>query len=267
MKEGDDADAMYFIVVGALEVLINKGTLRVTMLRRNQFFGESGLLKTKSGHLPKRNATVRTLMFCELRILCMDDFDRIIHKFPVTLQNIQVTSKRRATQTRDTARRRSVTKVMQDSSKESNAKKTERRGRRRGSLGTNPMTPSPLASFSVPQEAGTEEPATSTLMENVNQTKEAAGTDRNGKWSAGEVTCVETISAPDETPSASEMPGRRIQHKPMMDSRTSRRPKAKRNSNSNILLTQPVRLRNEKIKTVPDLALSVTRWQAGMNAK
>ena len=61
MKEGDDADAMYFIVVGALEVLINKGTLRVTMLRRNQYFGESGLLKTKSGHPPKRNATIRTV--------------------------------------------------------------------------------------------------------------------------------------------------------------------------------------------------------------
>eukprot|EP00622_Pseudochattonella_farcimen_P004371 FR739748.1.p1 GENE.FR739748.1~~FR739748.1.p1 ORF type:complete len:214 (+),score=9.53 FR739748.1:38-643(+) len=62
------------------------------------------------------------------------------------------------------------------------------------------------------------------------------------------------------------MPGRRIQHEPMMG-KTGRGPKAERDSNSNILLTQPVRLRNEKIKTVPDLALSVTRWQAGMNAK
>ena len=266
MKEGDDADAMYFIVVGALEVLINKGTLRVTMLRRNQYFGESGLLKTKSGHPPKRNATIRTLMFCELRILCMDDFDRIIHKFPVTLQNIQVTSKRREKQTKDTARRKALTKLTQDSLKESNANKTEQCGKRSRSLGTTPIVASPLGSFSVPRETGTEKTPTSTLMENVNQAKEAAGTDRNKKRSAGNFTCVEMISAPEETPSASEMPGRRIQHEPLMG-KTGRRPKAERDSNSNILLTQPVRLRNKKINTVPDLALSVTRWQAGMNAK
>ena len=46
----------------------------------------------------------------------------------------------------------------------------------------------------------------------------------------------------------------------------AKRKQEKQNRN-NDLLSQPRRLRHEKIKTVPDLALSVTRWQSGMNAR
>ena len=310
MKEGDEADAMYFIVVGALEVLVNEGQLRVATLRQSQYFGESGLLKPISGDLPKRNATIRTLMFCELRLLLMDEFDRIVLKFPATLQNIRDTSKRREKQTNDTARRRSLNSFDAIRPETPKAVPGSRPGKRRGSTGTNmdnvesislgcrsSAPNSPERSYSNSPEpdtghnlkpnleevgggklAGTNKiPKRSagevTILEAINANenvhemnvgpevdrRKSAGTDKSPKEPrlAGDVTILEAIQAP-------ETPGRRSQLKPIPVKK--RRPFSVR-AESTKHLTQPVRLRNEKIKTVPDLALSVTRWQAGMNAK
>eukprot|EP00622_Pseudochattonella_farcimen_P002985 FR738054.1.p1 GENE.FR738054.1~~FR738054.1.p1 ORF type:complete len:177 (+),score=3.46 FR738054.1:25-531(+) len=89
--------------------------------------------------------------------------------------------------------------------------------------------------------------------------RKSAGTDKSPKEPrlAGDVTILEAIQAP-------ETPGRRSQLKPIPVKK--RRPFSVR-AESTKHLTQPVRLRNEKIKTVPDLALAVTRWQTGMNEK
>ena len=134
VTEGDDADAMYFIVVGALEVLIHKGCLRVATLRQRQYFGESALLKSGevTGDLPKRNATIKTLMFCELRLLLLDDFDRVVSKFPATLQNIANMSKKREAEAKEVERRRKLSNNSTSEEKESGGR-LSRLGIRRGS--------------------------------------------------------------------------------------------------------------------------------------
>eukprot|EP00621_Florenciella_sp_RCC1693_P012282 CAMPEP_0182551826 /NCGR_PEP_ID=MMETSP1323-20130603/46380_1 /TAXON_ID=236787 /ORGANISM="Florenciella parvula, Strain RCC1693" /LENGTH=67 /DNA_ID=CAMNT_0024763471 /DNA_START=21 /DNA_END=220 /DNA_ORIENTATION=- len=66
---------MYFIVAGSVEVLINVDsgkTLRVATLKQHQYFGETALLQADGGR--KRNATVKTIMFSEFRLLRVDDF-------------------------------------------------------------------------------------------------------------------------------------------------------------------------------------------------
>ncbi|KAJ8602266.1 hypothetical protein CTAYLR_003656 [Chrysophaeum taylorii] len=69
VHEGDIGDCMFFIVRGAVEVLVildgTTTTKRVAMLSKNQFFGEGAVV----GESQRRNATVRSIMFTEVRTL------------------------------------------------------------------------------------------------------------------------------------------------------------------------------------------------------
>lgn len=78
VREGSDADAMFFIVRGAVEVLISLAggcrSRRVAMLSRNQFFGEGALV----GDLVQRNATVRAILFTEARAFSRADAKEVL---------------------------------------------------------------------------------------------------------------------------------------------------------------------------------------------
>ena len=86
VTEGEEGEAMYFIVSGQVEVVAGPQQVRVAVLVEKQYFGESALLKPPGQRV--RNATVRCISFCELRLLKAYDFAEILGKFPLTRRQI-----------------------------------------------------------------------------------------------------------------------------------------------------------------------------------
>jgi len=116
--EGEEADAMYFIVAGSVEVLINVDggkILRVATLKQHQYFGETALLQADGGR--KRNATVKTIMFSEFRLLRVDDFLRILSNFPQMLNHIEGMAEHRK-KGKEQARRRSISDMRKSGPKD-----------------------------------------------------------------------------------------------------------------------------------------------------
>ncbi|KAG7400295.1 hypothetical protein PHYBOEH_006235 [Phytophthora boehmeriae] len=74
--EGEIGHEMFFIFRGAVEV-VKKG-VRVGILGENQYFGEMAILSPDN----RRTATVRTLCFCELRMLSRTRFLEALALFP-----------------------------------------------------------------------------------------------------------------------------------------------------------------------------------------
>ncbi|KAG2526558.1 hypothetical protein BBO99_00002956 [Phytophthora kernoviae] len=74
--EGEIGHEMFFIFRGAVEV-VKKG-VRVGILGENQYFGEMAILSPDN----RRTATVRTLCFCELRMLSRARFLEALALFP-----------------------------------------------------------------------------------------------------------------------------------------------------------------------------------------
>ena len=87
MRQGEDGDAMYFIVAGSVEILVGKVMNRVAVLVEKQYFGEAALLMPEGNR--KRTATVRTLVFSEFRILRSEEFVRILKEYPETRKQIE----------------------------------------------------------------------------------------------------------------------------------------------------------------------------------
>lgn len=77
MRQGSEADSMFFLVRGAVEVLVAHGQSRqrrVALLSRNQFFGEGAMMAEPEN----RNATIRAIMLTEARTLSRADmFDAV----------------------------------------------------------------------------------------------------------------------------------------------------------------------------------------------
>ncbi|ETW06265.1 hypothetical protein H310_02559 [Aphanomyces invadans] len=88
--EGELGHEMFFIFRGAVEVL--KDGVQVTVLGENQYFGEMAILNNDC----KRMATVRTLCFCELRMLSRVRFLEALVHFPKMMQKLANYSKARA---------------------------------------------------------------------------------------------------------------------------------------------------------------------------
>ena len=83
VQQGEVADSMYFVVAGRVEVLVNtelNERKRVAILKEKAYFGETALLNDSSNRF--RNATVRTLVFSELRCLKIDVFLKVLEKSP-----------------------------------------------------------------------------------------------------------------------------------------------------------------------------------------
>ncbi|KAG2774472.1 hypothetical protein PC129_g2067 [Phytophthora cactorum] len=74
--EGEIGHEMFFIFRGAVEVV--KKNVRVGILGENQYFGEMAILSPDN----RRTATVRTLCFCELRMLSRARFLEALALFP-----------------------------------------------------------------------------------------------------------------------------------------------------------------------------------------
>ncbi|KAL3668555.1 hypothetical protein V7S43_006638 [Phytophthora oleae] len=74
--EGEIGHEMFFIFRGAVEVV--KKSVRIGILGENQYFGEMAILSPDN----RRTATVRTLCFCELRMLSRARFLEALALFP-----------------------------------------------------------------------------------------------------------------------------------------------------------------------------------------
>ncbi|KAJ0398966.1 hypothetical protein P43SY_008192 [Pythium insidiosum] len=74
--EGEIGHEMFFIFRGAVEVL--RGGQQIGILGENQYFGEMAILSPDN----RRRATVRTLCFCELRMLSRNRFLEALALFP-----------------------------------------------------------------------------------------------------------------------------------------------------------------------------------------
>lgn len=74
--EGEIGHEMFFIFRGAVEV--RKDDSRIGILGENQYFGEMAILNADC----RRTATVRTLCFCELRMLSRTRFLEALALFP-----------------------------------------------------------------------------------------------------------------------------------------------------------------------------------------
>jgi len=69
IRKGDQADSMYFIVSGEVEVDQENGTAK-GRLDAGDFFGEIALIAERA-----RTATITALAPCKLLVLHKDDFD------------------------------------------------------------------------------------------------------------------------------------------------------------------------------------------------
>ena len=74
VRRGEQADCMYFIASGEIEVELHPEPL---VLGQGHFFGEVGLL-----HSTVRNATVIALTECRLLMLDTEDFKTVLERFP-----------------------------------------------------------------------------------------------------------------------------------------------------------------------------------------
>lgn len=74
--EGEIGHEMFFIFRGAVEVL--RAGVQIGILGENQYFGEMAILSADN----RRTATVRTLCFCELRMLSRNRFLEALTLFP-----------------------------------------------------------------------------------------------------------------------------------------------------------------------------------------
>jgi len=77
--QGDPGDAMYVILGGVADVLINtdKGPLRVAELKKNGFFGETAILCDAP-----RNATIKASESLLTLKISKDMFYRLVSEFP-----------------------------------------------------------------------------------------------------------------------------------------------------------------------------------------
>lgn len=89
--EGEIGHEMFFIFRGAVEIV--KQNVRVGVLGENQYFGEMAILSPDN----RRTATVRTLCFCELRMLSRARFLEALALFPAMQSKMAQIAQVRAT--------------------------------------------------------------------------------------------------------------------------------------------------------------------------
>jgi hypothetical protein len=88
---GEIGDRMYFISKGSVEVIAANGIDILTILNEGSFFGEIALLKKAT-----RNASIKSIGYCELYSLDRDTFDKIIQRYPVFEKEIRKMAEERS---------------------------------------------------------------------------------------------------------------------------------------------------------------------------
>lgn len=80
IRINDVGHEMYFILEGTVEVMVMKKGLMTSIakIKKEEFFGEMALLEP--GHV--RTANIRTVTFCEFRVLSSDAFNVISSRYP-----------------------------------------------------------------------------------------------------------------------------------------------------------------------------------------
>jgi len=89
IRKGDQADSMYFIVSGEVEVDQETGAPK-GQLGAGDFFGEIALIAER-----ERTATITALSVCKLLVLHKDDFDEFMETHPDLKQAVDIAAKRR----------------------------------------------------------------------------------------------------------------------------------------------------------------------------
>jgi voltage-gated potassium channel len=87
LRQGDHADAMYFIASGKVEVALGQGPV---ILSQGDHFGEVALLYDKP-----RIADVTALTSCQLLVLNNTDLDDLLDRHPTLKKNLMKIAKRR----------------------------------------------------------------------------------------------------------------------------------------------------------------------------
>jgi len=89
IRKGDQADSMYFIVSGEVEV-DQESSAPKGRLSAGEFFGEIALIAERT-----RTATVTALSPCKLLLLHKDDFESFMNEHPDLKDAVRVAAKRR----------------------------------------------------------------------------------------------------------------------------------------------------------------------------
>lgn len=89
IRKGDQADSMYFIVSGEVEVDAENGTPR-GRLEAGDFFGEIALIAER-----ERTASITALASCKLLVLHKDDFENFMAAHPDLRDAVRVAAERR----------------------------------------------------------------------------------------------------------------------------------------------------------------------------
>ncbi len=89
IRKGDQADSMYFIVSGEVEVDIETGAQK-GRLAAGDFFGEIALIADRP-----RTATINATLPCRLLVLHKDDFEAFMDAHPDLREAVRVAAKRR----------------------------------------------------------------------------------------------------------------------------------------------------------------------------
>lgn len=89
IRKGDQADSMYFIVSGEVEVDLETSAAKAR-LSAGEFFGEIALIADRT-----RTATITALSPCKLLLLHKDDFESFMDQHPDLKDAVRVAAKRR----------------------------------------------------------------------------------------------------------------------------------------------------------------------------
>eukprot|EP00441_Pelagodinium_beii_P011626 CAMPEP_0197706968 /NCGR_PEP_ID=MMETSP1338-20131121/127214_1 /TAXON_ID=43686 ORGANISM="Pelagodinium beii, Strain RCC1491" /NCGR_SAMPLE_ID=MMETSP1338 /ASSEMBLY_ACC=CAM_ASM_000754 /LENGTH=478 /DNA_ID=CAMNT_0043290887 /DNA_START=105 /DNA_END=1541 /DNA_ORIENTATION=- len=82
MNQGDEADKLYCLQMGEVEVLVGATLFRVAVLKEGTVFGEMAMFNHLGSGFCKRSATIRALSFCDCRVINHVQFHSLLKQFP-----------------------------------------------------------------------------------------------------------------------------------------------------------------------------------------
>jgi voltage-gated potassium channel len=90
IRAGEPGEEMYFISRGTVEVVSQDGEMVYATLTTGDFFGEMALLLRQP-----RTASVRAVDYCDLYLLSVAAFDRVLTRYPEVAAHIRAIAKQR----------------------------------------------------------------------------------------------------------------------------------------------------------------------------